>query len=175
MPDSPEEQITTGNEPFKGSLPEGIIEDKEKAVDMAYAGKARREAAILMEKVSPKEAARLNADANAIEAQAGEKFDSETEKLNMAMSQIGDLLVRSMEGYAPSPAQFNKSEYPVDRLKQQFYEMFGATQARAEAQPTTTSGPNVYWTEADGFRLFENQDEQHLYLGINKVENNKVA
>lgn len=170
MPDTPEEATNDTKQPFEGSAPEGLVEDKEKAVDMAYAGKARVEAAMLMEKVNPREAALLRSKAEELEKHAGEVYDAQTEKFDEAMGLIGEMIAMEIEGRSPIPVVVTSDKYPVDRVRQGFYGLFDAFELRNNTEPKREGGNEGYHIQTAGWHLYESVDSSGTaHFGVRKT------
>ncbi len=166
MSNSPEQTIDRGNQPFQGSMPEGLVEDKEKAIDMAYAGKATREVAKRMEKVNPQVAAELMAKAEKLEQNAGEMY--ETEFVNTIAREIADMVINVQSGLSPKETvavRADLSPTVLDRIRHQFYGLFdGGVEARKNARPESVvdiyaNERDIYQVDIPGYRLSEEIDK----------------
>lgn len=149
MPESPEESTTGLDQPFRGSVPEGLIEDKEKAVDIAYASKETRDVARRMEKLNPVVAAELHAEADQLEQSAEKKYDKETEYVNEQARHIAKMVIfaeSSTNGSASMALAEDISYTALERIRHQFFGLFeGGIEARKKAKPEKAY--IGYWSE----------------------------
>lgn len=183
MPESPEESTTGSDQPFQGSMPEGIIEDKEKAVDMAYAGKATREVAKRMEKVNPQVAAELLAKADILDQSAGEKYDTETDFVNRKVLESASMVAAFESGLEDKGyvrLEKGVSASALERIRHQFFSLFeGGVEARRGVQPTTSEGGLTYYNidMPGGYTISEvvegrEETDGVIFFEINKTPDN---
>lgn len=183
MPDSPEEITHGTDQPFDGSLPESLVEDKEKAVDMAYAGKATREVAKRMEKVNPQVAAELQAKADQLEQNAGEQYDAETDFVNNKIHEAASMIANFESGLDDKGyVRLEKSVSPgaLERIRHQFFGLFeGGVEARKSTDPESDGTLTHYNIDLpEGYTISETVDvrEGVTFFQIHKtLEKHKLG